>query len=177
MKKLYIQSISIFSLVIPLAIVLVLGIIISIVKSTALNNFEKNKRSYQEDQMLDQQLTVLRKQKGYAAHQEQWRDLMLGDSFAKLNKQLDSSIKSANQSDTLTLTSQKRDSRPNLGVKSQYSAYSYGLRGTYGEVQQCLLHLESHLPQTMLTKLSIKPSRSNNLYDFNLNFISWELAK
>lgn len=177
MKKHYIQSISVFSLGFPLAIALVAWIIITSVKSSVLSDFEKNKITYADDQRLSKQLAILKKQVGYSKFVPEWQDLMSGDSFAKLNTQLEKSIDTANKSNTLLLTSQKRESQPRHGVKGKYSAYSYGLQGTYGEVQKCLLDLESRIPSTMLTKLDIKPSHSGHLYNFNLNFTTWELAK
>ncbi|MGJ8671653.1 hypothetical protein [Rubritalea sp.] len=177
MKKFYIQSISVFSIIIPLIIIIIAWVAITVVKSTMLGDFEKNKVTYQTDQSLNQQLNILKKQAGYAQYVPQWEELMQGDSFAKMNGQLEKSIESANKSKTLTLTSQKREGRPNLGVAGPYSAYSYGIQGTYAEVQQCLLDLESNMPNSMLTKLTINASNSGNFYNFNLNFTTWELTK
>jgi hypothetical protein len=177
MKKFYIQSISVFSLVIPLTITLIAWIVITTVKSSMLGDFEQVKSTYQNDQVLNAQLAKLKTQVGYAKYVPEWQSLMKGDSFSKLNQQLEKSINTANNSKTLTLTSQKRESKPRFGVKGNYSAYSYGLEGTYGEMQQCLLDLEARMPNTMLTKLDIEPSRSGNLYNFKLNFTTWELAK
>lgn len=177
MKKHYMQSISVFSLGTPLVLALIAWTIITTVKSSMLSDFDKNKATYANDKLLNTQLEALKKQAGYAKFVPEWKKLMQGDSFAKLNTQLEKSIDSANKSNTLLLTSQKRESRPNFGVKGKYSAYSYGLQGTYGEAQKCLLDLESRMPNTMLTKLDVKPTRSSNLYNFNLNFTTWELAK
>lgn len=177
MNKLYIKSISVFSLLIPLSLALIAWLAIAVTKSKLLSDFEVAKSTYQNDQMLNRQLAILKKQVGFAKYTPDWEELMQGESFAKLNNQLEKSIKFANKSKTLNLTSQKRESRPKYGVKGSYSAYTYGLQGTYAEVQKCLLDLESRMPNTMLTKLEIQPSKSSNLYNFNIAYTTWELAK
>lgn len=175
MKKLYFPGIALFSLVLPLLVALIGFAIVSITKSSMIGDAPQLQATYDNDLALNAQLEQIQlKLKNKSPYVKQWQSLIKGESFGKLNQQMDQSIKAVSKTKSLSLTGSKRETPPNLRADSNVAACSYGLKGTYGEIQRCLTDLESKMPQTMVTKMKLSATPDNKLINFNVNFTAWE---
>ena len=175
MKRHYIQSIGTFAIVLPLVVALLFTGIISLVKSSLLGDYKESKKIYKSEQA---QLAVLEKLEKQLAKKKkqlaQWEQLLVGDSFTKVNEQLRQSITSSNKTKTLQRIDQKRTASPAYAVDAPRSACEFVLEGTFSEMQQCLTKLECALPNLMVNTMSIKPQTSGKLLNLKLNYTIWE---
>lgn len=175
MKKQYIQSISCFSVLVPIILFLIGLAIINITKNSFIGDFEQNKQSYINDQSLNTQIEGMKK--GSAQRQANltsWNKLLEGNSFTKINNNLRESIKDNNKSKTLDILELNKGAEPKTGVNTKSSSFDLSLVGTYTDIQNCLLNLEAKMPNLMVNSLSLEPQKNSKLINLKLNYIVWE---
>ncbi len=178
MKKYYIQSIGVFAIALPLIAALILTGFITLAKSKLLGDYSQNKNIYKTEQTQIVVLEKLKVQQTQKQEQlEQWNQLLIGDSFTKVNNQLRQSISNNNITKTLQLTDQKRASRPAFAVDAPRSSCEFVLEGTFTEIQRCMTELECELPNLMVNSMTINSKRNSKLLNLKLNYTIWEKAQ
>lgn len=175
MQKYYMQSIATFAVAIPLLITLVLILIIQSIKSSLIGDFESTKALYTQELQLNQQLSKVEKDNADKKENlTQWLNLMEGDSFTQVNKELLSAVKQSNKTGALHITEKSRSNTRINGVNAAHSACDFTLQGTFTELQRSMTQLECTMPNLMVSRMSLTPQSRGNLLEFKINYTIWE---
>ena len=175
MNKLYSGSVILFGLAVPVILALIALLVISSAKSALMGDFKKNKLAYQQEQAIQQQITALKSQTEPQLLQfSQWQDLVSDDVYQKISSGIrEQASKSPTQ--TMMVTSESRSqAAKNLEttLKRNIVGIDIALNGTYQEIQNASLALETSSPNLFLHSFKLTPSRGK-LLNLNLTYLAW----
>lgn len=176
MNKYYLQPILFFSILIPI-IMLAAGIgITQFTQNKLIGDFSKKERLYKKEM---NQLKILKKLQSENANKQAkldtWKKIMASeDSFGNIKKRFKAAKTDSNSTKTLQIPDINKENIKLSQNPSPYSSFSLFMEGTYADIQHCLLHVESHLPNSMTHNMLIKPKPNSNLIQFNAKYIVWE---
>lgn len=179
MKKHYLQSICLFSYIVPLLFSLVLIALVFFARSVILGGFSDKQKIYTTEQA---QLITLKKLKTESKEKEvqldQWKNLSeTADSFTDISAILRQSISDNSPTKTLQITQSKRTKASNAAINAASSNCEFGIEGTYSEIQRSLSQLESTMPNLMLNSMTIATGKNSKLLNLNLKYTIWEKSQ
>ena len=176
MNSQYKKSIAVFGIAIPISIMLII-MVFTINKSNSIKkDYTAKKAEYMRSQSLAAQLASLKDQaskcKDQTGHCQQLISSVSRGDIIKLWSQISSKY-SANG--FAKVTPQWSVGSKGLGLNNAQSASSIqmSLEGTFSDVQQSLLELETQLPQLQLDKMSMSPSGNRNRIKADTTFTLW----
>ena len=176
MNNHYKKAIAVFGIVIPISIMLMI-IVFTIYKSNSIKKeYTAKKAAYMRSQSLATELTSLEKQankcKDETEHCKQQISSVSRGDIIKLWSQISSKYR-ANGFTKVTPQWGLVSNGLGLGNTQSASSLKMSLKGTFSDIQQSLLELETQLPQLQLDEMSLSPSGDKNRIKADTTFTLW----
>lgn len=176
--NLYRQTITIFGIVLPviIAVVIIGGCYLLKSKMTAsFNNKQANFKSYELSRMagLEIEAQVTRQRQ----HLERWNKSFSQETASAVTTNMREIFAQLPSKEIQQTSFERTSTAGGFGsVSAQKSSQiRIALRGTFRTLQRALLELETRMPQLQLLELRMDPSTSQSaLLNFQVTYTAWE---
>lgn len=168
-------GILLFGLILPLVIVgIVIGVISSKKNSISRQYLirQKNNQVQKQQEMANEQLKI--KLSRFDGRKENWEVLLRSTDIGTVSDLLNSETRRIQGMNQNNFSFVKQP--VGIGALSQQNSVTFNvsLSGTFSSIQQCLLSLESKMPNLNLNSMMLTPEKDSQLLQAELSYSAWK---